>query len=297
MKMKLSKLSLSSLLLLAFSSAGYAQKLPDVQSKGVYAPAGIRADGKNTEWNDSFQALNKSTNIYYTMANDENNLYVAIKSTDAANNTKILAGGITLSINPDGKKKEKESITLTYPVVNRAGMRNGGGAGGVRRTVTMGAGGSMTVMGGASGPQMTKLQRDSMMAEMQKKQLAQVKEIKISGFKNTTDTLISIYNEYSIKAVASITKENAFFYEIAIPLTALGITADSNKEFAYNIKLNGLQMQGFDGGGGGGGGNVSVRVSGGGGTFGSRGGGGGNFDFQALISPTDFWGKYTLVKK
>lgn len=289
MKMKLSKLSLSSLLLLAFSSVGYAQKLPDVQSTGIYAPTGIRADGKSTEWNDSFQALNKRTNIYYTIANDDNNLYVAIKSTDPANNTKIMAGGITLSINPDGKKKEKESITLTYPLVNRAAMRPGGGQGGGRR-VMMG-----TMMSSSTGgSQMNKLQRDSMMAEMQKKQLAQVKEIKISGFKNTTDTLISIYNEYGVKAVASIAKDNAFFYEISIPLAALGLTKDSSTEFAYNIKLNGLQMQGFDGGGGG----MGQRGGGGGGgNFGPRGGGGGNFDFQALISPTDFWGKYTLVKK
>lgn len=291
MKMKLSKLIPSSLLLLAISSAGYAQKLPDVQTNGVYAPAGIRADGRNAEWNDSFQALNKRTNIYYTMANDDNNLYVAIKSTEASNNTKILAGGITLSINPDGKKKEKESITLTYPVVNRANMRTGGGGGqgaGGRRTMMMG-----TVMGSASGGQVSKLQRDSMMAEMQKKQLAQVKEIRINGFKNTKDTLISIYNEYGIKAVANITKDNALFYEIAIPLSALGLSKDSAAEFAYNIKLNGLQMPGFDGGGGGGG-----PRGGGGGNFGPRGGGGGgNFDFQALISPTDFWGKYTLAKK
>ncbi|WP_316747295.1 hypothetical protein [Pedobacter gandavensis] len=296
MKMKLSKLSLSSLLFLAFSSAGYAQKLPDVQSSGVYAPTGIRADGKNTEWNDSFQALNKRTNIYYTMANDDNNLYVAIKSTDPANNTKILAGGITLSINPDGKKKEKESITLTYPIVNRA-MRPGGGQGGGRRASMMGGAVTVTTTISASGgaQQASKLQRDSMMAEMQKKQLAQVKEIKISGFKNTTDTLISIYNEYGIKAVANIAKDNSLFYEIAIPLTALGLSKDSSTEFAYNIKLNGLQMQGFDGGGGGGG--MTMRGGGGGG-FGPRGGGGGgNFDFQALISPTDFWGKYTLVKK
>ncbi|MBC8984728.1 hypothetical protein H9X96_02945 [Pedobacter sp. N36a] len=287
MKMKLSKLIPSFLLLLAVSSAGYAQKLPDVQTNGLYAPAGIRADGRNTEWNDSFQALNKRTNIYYTMANDDNNLYVAIKSTEASNNTKILAGGITLSINPDGKKKEKESITLTYPVVNRANMRPGGGqGGGGRRTMMMG-----TVMGSASAGQVSKLQRDSMMAEMQKKQLAQVKEIRINGFKNTADTLISIYNEYGIKAVASITKDHALFYEIAIPLSALGIAKDSATEFAYNIKLNGLQMPGFDGGGGGG------PRGGGGGNFGPRGGGGGNFDFQALISPTDFWGKYTLVKK
>lgn len=288
MKARLFKFTFQALLFAGFSLSGYAQKLPDVQATGLFAPAGVRADGKNKEWNDSFQALNKRTDIYYTIANDENNLYVAIKSTDGANNTKIMAGGITFSVNPDGKKKEKESITLTYPVVNRAGMNRGGGQGGGRRQM-------MTVMGGAGGQQISKQQRDSMMAAMQRTQLAQVKEIKINKFKNTTDTLISIYNEHGIKAVASIGTDNAFFYEIAIPLAALGLSKDSSTEFAYNIKLNGLQIQGFDGGGGGGFG--GGRGGSGGGGFGPRGGGNSGIDFQALISPTDFWGKYTLARK
>ena len=98
-----------------------------------------------------------------------------------------------------------------------------------------------------------------MMAAMQKTQLAQAKEIKIKGFKTTTDTLISIYNEYSIKAFANIDKDNAFFYELQIPLDALGISKDVPKEFAYNIKLNGLQLPGLDGGGFGGGGGRAAR--------------------------------------
>ncbi|MOA46198.1 hypothetical protein D3C78_1686790 [compost metagenome] len=68
---------------------------------------------------------------------------------------------------------------------------------------------------------------------------------------------------------------------------------DSPKEFAYNIKLNGLQLPGLDGRGFGGGGRGNFG-GGGGGNFG-RGGGG--MDFQAMLSPTDFWGKYILAKK
>ncbi|RZK76776.1 MAG: hypothetical protein EOO85_10465, partial [Pedobacter sp.] len=96
-------------------------------------------------------------------------------------------------------------------------------------------------------------------------------------------------------------KDNVFFYEAAIPLDELGLTLENAKEFAYNVKLNGLQIPGMDfnrgggggGGFGGGGGQITVRGNAGGGG-GPRGGG---IDFQALISPTDFWGKYTLTKK
>lgn len=293
------KFSFLAFFIAGFSVSGYAQKLPDVQTGSVIAPAGIRADGKNNEWNDSFQALNKRTDIFYTIANDDNNLYLAIKSTDPSNNMKIFAGGITFSINPDGKKKEKESITLTYPVINRANFR----AGGAGRRQAMGAVG-INMGGGGGGQEITKLQRDSMMAAMQRTQLAQVKEIKISGFKNTADSVVSIYNEFGIKAVASIGEDHAFFYEVAIPLAALGMTKDTATEFAYNIKLNGFQMPGLDGGGFGGGG--GGRGGFGGGGRGGFGGGGGGFgprgsasgvDFQAMMSPTDFWGKYKLARK
>lgn len=289
MKPKIFSFALNTLFIAGLSLAASAQKLPDVQPKGIAAPVGIKIDGKNTEWTDGFQASNKRTNIFYTLSNDDKNLYLVIKSTDIGNNMKILAGGITFSVNPDGKRKEKESITMTYPIVRRANLRGGaGGQGGARR--------AMTVTAGAGGAEMSTKQRDSMMAAMQKTQLAQVKEIEIRGFKTTTDTLVSIYNEFGIKAFANIESDNSFFYEAAIPLEALGLTKDSATEFAYNIKINGLQMQGFGGGGGGGFG------GGGGGRSFNMGGAAPSsrnspIDFQALMSPTDFWGKYILIKK
>lgn len=263
-----------------------SQKLKNIQETNMLAPSGIRIDGKNTEWGENFQAENKTTDLFYTISNDDKNLYLIIKSKDVANNTKILAGGITFSINADGKKREDESMSLTYPLVNRTAP----GGGGERRRM-----GAIMSGGGGGRGQRSVEQRDSMMAAMQKTQLAQVKEIKIKGFKNTSDTLISIYNEYGIKAVANIDQDKSLFYELAIPFEALGLSKDTPKEFAYNIKLNGLHLPGFDGGGGGGRGGFG----GGGGGRGGFGGGGrgpGGVDFQALTSPTDFWGKYTIRK-
>ncbi|WP_285057217.1 hypothetical protein [Pedobacter ginsengisoli] len=290
MKKGFFKITIGTLGITALSLTAHAQKVNELQEVSILAPHAIKIDGKNFEWKDADFSVNKRTSISYIMSNDDKNLYLVIKSTDVPNNSKIMAGGITLSINPDSKKKEKESITLTYPVINRTGGRGQGG--GMRRIGGFGGGGA----------QPNAKERDSMMAAMQKTQLAQAKEIKIKGFKTTTDTLISIYNEYSIKAFANIDKDNAFFYELQIPLDALGISKDVPKEFAYNIKLNGLHLPGLDGGGfgsgggrgaGGGGFGGGGRGPGGGG---GRGPGGRNFDFQAMISPTDFWGKYTIKK-
>jgi hypothetical protein len=292
MKKGFFKIIASTLGVAVLSLTANAQKVNELQEVSILAPHTIKIDGKNFEWKDADFSVNKRTSISYIMSNDDKNLYLVIKSTDVPNNSKIMAGGITLSVNADGKKKEKESITLTYPVIHRTGRGPGGG--GMRRIGGFGGGGA----------QPSAKERDSMMAAMQKTQLAQAKEIKIKGFKNTTDTLISIYNEYSIKAFANIDKDNAFFYELQIPLDALGISKDVPKEFAYNIKLNGLQLPGLDGGFGGGGGGGGRGAGGGGfggggrgpGGGGGRGPGGGNFDFQAMISPTDFWGKYTIKK-
>jgi hypothetical protein len=310
MKSKLLTGAITGLLLTGTFVSAQAQKTTELQEVSIYAPQLTKADGKNSEWANATFAQNKATGISYLISNDDKNLYLVVRSAEIANNTKIMAGGITFSVNPDGKKKEKESISLTYPLINRAQFRRGGqggGGGGGGAVVVTGRPvfGGMGGMGGmgAGGVQLTPKQRDSAMAAMQKTQLAQVKEIKIKGFKKTTDTLVSIYNDMGIKAAASIDKDNVYFYEVAIPLEELGLTLDNAKEFAYNVKLNGLQLPGMDfnrggggggggGFGGGGGGQVSMRVGGGGG--GPRGSG---IDFQALISPTDFWGKYTLIKK
>lgn len=303
MKTRIFKITRYTLLLSSLGFAAQAQKVTELQEVSILAPHSIKIDGKNFEWTDADFSTSKRTSLSYIVSNDDKNLYLVIKSTDVMNNTKIMAGGITFSINPDGKKKEKESITLTYPLVVRAPRGQGGQRGPGGGAMRMG----MAMVGGGGQPN-TK-QRDSFMTAMQKTQLATAKEIRLKGFKNTTDTLVSIYNEYSIKAFASIDNDHVFFYEVGIPLEALGLSVDSPKEFAYNIKLNGLQRQGFDGGGGGGGGRGGSGggggrggfsggggSGGGGGNRGGFGGGGGGMDFQALMAPTDFWGKYILAK-
>jgi hypothetical protein len=254
----------------------YGQKLPDVQQNSVSAPSSIKADGKNLEWNDTFQASNKRTGLQYTLANDQENLYLVVKSTDAASSNKIIAGGIELSINTDGKRKEKEGFKIIYPLVKRS----------VSRSSTSRS--SSRTSGFSQRTEQTAKQRDSMMLEMRKAQLAQVKEIKIHGF-SIPDTLISIYNEYRLKAFSSFDEKGAFFYELSVPLKLLGLSPQSTGEFAYNIKVRGMQME-FSRIGGGGNERQSSRSSSG--NF----GGGGGIDIQSLMSATDFWGSYKLAK-
>lgn len=240
----------------------FAQKLSDVQ-EGNLAVSKINVDGNATDWAVPLKAFNKSTGLSYTIANDYKKLYLIIQATDVNTTRKILMGGITFGINADGKKRNKELLSLTYPVITRNS----------RRAAMSGGQRSM-----GSYQTMTEEQRDSLQNSFAQKQVAAAKDIKIYGFKNVTDTLVSIYNEYSIKAMATLDEKGTYTYEIGIPLELLPI--DTNQEFGYNIKLNGLQMNGF----------------GGGGNRGNSGGRRGSVDFQDLITPTDLWGKYTLAK-
>lgn len=261
------KATLCTTLLGGFVTVVLAQKNDEMQRFSIFAPAMVKIDGKNFEWKDTDFSVSKRTGLSYIISNDNKNLYLIIKSMDLANNTKIMAGGITFSVNPDGKKNVKESITLTYPVVDQV-RRGGNGTVVVSSSVRIG---------------LKDTERDSVIAASQKRKLQKAKEIKINGFKNTTDTLISIYNEHGIKVFANIEKDNSFFYELAIPLEALGISVKDPMAFAYNVRVNGLQLPGL--------GNKEVVVG--------SPGGGGNFngatDFQAMTSSTDFWGKYILA--
>jgi hypothetical protein len=242
------------------------KKLESVQAASLRPPGVVKVDGKLGEWNDNFQAYNKSTRLIYTLANDDKNLYLIAKSNDFTTVAKIISGGISLSINTDGKKKEQDAYNVTFPVIENPQRL---------------AGGLSNRFGNRNAAADTELMRT-----VRERTILAAKTIKVSGFKTITDTLISIYNEHGIKAAINFDAAGAMTFELAVPLKSINLDADKPKEFAYNVRLNGLQNN-FGGGGppGGGGG-------------GPGGPGGKNaIDFLDLVTPSDFWAKYTLAKK
>ncbi len=251
-----------------------AQKLPGVQEKGLRAPAKVKIDGDAAEWGQ-FMAYNNSTEIFYSIANDDDNLYLIIRAVKKNIAKKIIMGGINFTINSSGKKDDIAAATIGFPVLNRKEAS----------TITQYLDKKPDIL-----PDTALMNRnaDTLMRKANLQAGNSLKLIGVLGIKDITDSLISVYNDNDIHAAARFGVNMAFTYELAVPLKYLGLNL--THKFSYHIKLNGLNAtdqhhiltgtgsisMGTDG---------TVLHS----TFIPLN--------QDLVAATDLWGEYTLVKK
>lgn len=247
-----------------------AQKLPKTQNNSLRIPDGVKIDGKATELNNTFQAYNPATSLYYTLSNDDENLYLAIQTSQPRVMAKMLYSGVTLVVNTIGRKKDNDAgnMMITYPnltaddsqyIVSKLGIKIATG----RNIIKKG-----------DPPKLT----DSAIAVVNHLIEAKANIIKISGIKAIDDSLLSIYNAGGIK-VASTTNQQVYTYEMLVPLKLLGLSVNSAKSFSYEVKLlNRLET-----------GKKFPTV------YGFAGGAANDIN-PDLDATTNFWGEYTLAK-
>ena len=255
------------LLLTTFiSMSASAQKLPNVQPAGVYAPANVKVDGKATEWDNQLQAYNKSTSLFYTMANNNDNLYLTVQVADKTIVDKILGGGLTLTISSNDKKVTPVSVTT--PLL----------PGSNKTTVTRKTNSKEPLL-------------DTDLPEINKSIAGGLKEIAVKGIAAIPDSAISVYNEYGIKVAGQLDINKAYTCEITIPLKYLNQLTGTAGTFNYNMMLNGSKSSMAD--------LIAqipassiqtISVSGNGVMVNGS-------SMNEIASPTDFSGTYTLVKK
>jgi len=270
-----------------------AQKFPAVQQVSLRAPATIKIDGIPTEWGESLQAYNKNVELYYTIANDDENLYLTVQATNPRIIQKLLMAGLVLSVNSTGKKDDANSSSITFPLLSAVNSRH----------VLIDAGMEPDVFADNSA---SPRPADSLIALANKTLLANAKEFKIKGIKTIADTIpgvmgdkrpyfrlftgfyqpgqyIAVDNKDGIKATARFNDKKVLTYELAVPLKYFGLTKDSRQKFFYNIKLNGLM-------GDNGMPTIGVMIT-------EKRVNGVTVDpNQDLDNSTDFWGEYTLAK-
>jgi len=268
--------------------------LASAQTKSVQnilqaPPANITIDGDLKEWGDSLRYLNADKHINYSLANDKDNLYMAIRVNDYGEQVMILNAGLTLSIDTRGGKKERFSIT--FPIGELGGLTGFG----------------IPKKGNADS---VKEDRDELIAA----QLTKLRGIKVTGFTDIEGTQITTSNTYGIKTALDYDKDGYLVMEAAIPLKFFHADDLMKNEWGFNFKINGIsrpsQNNNSDAGEGGGG---RGGRGGGGGGFGGGGGGGGRgghgggrggqhsnngqqTDRGEMSKSIDFWEKFYLAK-
>lgn len=263
-------------ILLSISTVVFAQKLPNKQEISLRAPADVKVDGKINEWGEPLMAYNKQVDLFYTIANDDENIYIVIHSAITVINRKIMDSGIAITLNSTDKK-EKGGITITYPYLNSTERSMV-----LQNLIKSGA--LTTSKENATKAEMAAYwkRRDSLTAIGDKKTLALLKNIKIEGIKEIHEQIITTNNQAGIKVAALPAGARNFNYEIAIPIKYLGALTDG-QIIHYKIQLPGPTMNASTG---------TLMVQGGGSYVNEDG-----VDLRSLDTHTDFWGEYKLAKK
>lgn len=252
-------------------------------------PVNVMIDGNLKEWGDTLRYLNDEKKLPYTIANDRENLYVAIRINDRTEQARVLNAGLTLSIDTRGKKKE--TFTMTFPLSD-AGTK------------------TQLAYRKDDNSDVSRQDRDELMRE----RITTLRNIKVTGFKDVVYEMITTSNTYGFKAAVDYDKDGNLVYEAAIPLKFFHDDKPLENEWAFNFKINGMQKPnmgsggndmetaGMGGGGrrgggmGGMGGGRGGMGGGRGGRGGMRGGGAGNYDRSELSKSVDFWEKFYLAK-
>lgn len=99
---------------ITFTANLYAQKVPNTQSQSIWAKQ-VKIDGKLDDWGKELAAYNKENNLWYSMANDDKFLYLAVKK-DKFPGKAYARGGIKLFISSKETKSTAGLPAVTFPV-------------------------------------------------------------------------------------------------------------------------------------------------------------------------------------
>jgi hypothetical protein len=244
----------------------FAACSPKLAPVGHYQDTPVAADGQPGDWALPLRFSNQSYTVQYNVTNDNNNLYVAVSSTDDATMFRILRNGMTLYFDPKGDKGK--DISLHFPIQKQPdpGSRsrdgyNSGNNGNTLYYQNQGSSQTNTSGGNTTGT----ANRDTRKEEL----LLQSDYYNTAGFLDLENGQFGVTDQKGPIHVAMKLNNNdsLLLYEVVIPLKNI-LGADwaakaAKKNFSVGVVLDAVAGTGGNGGGGG--------MHGGGGGFGMRG--------------------------
>lgn len=162
-------------------------------------------DARLEEWGDSLQYYFEGQGMRYSLANDNEYLYVAIQVPNTADQLKAIYSGFSVMVNHEGK--QRSGPTVIYPVPDRAALRSLDAKEELHQT-----------------------------KDMRQVGLNMVRAIFVEGFDRIVDGPISMENQYGIRTAARLDSAGLLNYEAAISLKRLGV--DKKNPFALNLRIN-----------------------------------------------------------
>lgn len=171
------------------------------------APGKVMINGQADEWDADMFIVDKKLKANYAISVDNDNIYLVLKTNDQVTQTCVVGAGITWTINIHGKKSKEYGLTFPAGDKFQAGMYIG-----------------LT-------PEQIVLKTIN----------AKNRKIVIEGFKDIGDEELSPLNPYGIKTALGYDEQGYLTYEAAIPHSLLKNSRDGNKEWWFNIKINGLE--------------------------------------------------------
>src|SRR3546814_13874898 len=88
----------------SFASIAFAQR---IQSETIHWADSIQIDGRLNEWGDSLAYYFEDQDLQYSIANNHEFLYIAIRVKDKQKQIQACFNGFNVMINNSGKKKEE----------------------------------------------------------------------------------------------------------------------------------------------------------------------------------------------
>lgn len=152
----------------------------------------VEVDGQLDEWHEHLNSVGDVEPLWsYAIGYDDKNLFVAVKVIDPVLQLEATAHGISVMINPEGKKKD--GMQLLFPVPDAETIR------------------SMLETGDFSSTHV----RSSL--------IARSRGYKVNDFPKIVDGLLSLNNTYGLQAIVKIDAADHLVYESVIPLDQLAL--------------------------------------------------------------------------
>lgn len=224
----------------------------------VWTDQPITIDGQPGEWPAFFRFYAPGTKFQFDILNDSTNLYLCVRATEMEAQSRLMHSGLTIWIDPTGKKKQKTGFSFPMKLehspgedpMEQAAVRNQDP-------------GSMRSLRS----RVNRLRERVILSQIN------IKTIALAGVAEPT---LPMTNKYNLNVAYAWDSLNILYVEYRIPLALItghpATAADFQKPIAFGLVAGSIEGSGEHHGGGGGGGDMGAGGMGSGGRAGGRGG-------------------------